>query len=60
MARVEDPRLLTGTGTFTDDAPVEGALWGVVVRAPEPHGRLASLDVAEARAMPGSRCGSDG
>ena len=53
VKRVEDLRLLTGAGAFTDDFRAEGALWGVIVRAPEPHGRLLGLDVTEARAMPG-------
>ena len=53
VARLEDPRFLTGAGAYTDDAAPEGLAWGVVLRSPEANGRIAELDVAEAREMPG-------
>jgi carbon-monoxide dehydrogenase large subunit len=52
VARVEDARLLTGRGRFTDDFNLPDQAYGVVVRAPVAHG-IVSLDVTAARAMPG-------
>ena len=53
VKRVEDERLLTGKGRFTDDLVVDGAAWLVVLRSPHAHARITNIDVAEARAMPG-------
>jgi carbon-monoxide dehydrogenase large subunit len=55
MARVEDQRLVTGAGTFTDDALVEGALWGAFVRSPHAHADIGTIDKAPAMAIPGAR-----
>ena len=51
--RVEDYRLTTGQGSFTDDMAVEGALWAVFVRSPYGAATIHGIDVAEAQAMPG-------
>ena len=54
--RREDDPLLRGRGTFIDGlrlAELDGALHAVFVRSIEPHGRLVSVDTAEAAAMPG-------
>ncbi|MFN6953609.1 MAG: xanthine dehydrogenase family protein molybdopterin-binding subunit [Acetobacteraceae bacterium] len=51
--RIEDARLLTGGGRFVDDIAPEGALFGVFLRSPHAHARIARLDVTAARAMPG-------
>lgn len=51
--RSEDPALLTGAGRFVDDIAAPGALHMVLVRAPVAAGRIAALEVAEAREMPG-------
>jgi carbon-monoxide dehydrogenase large subunit len=53
--RIEDPRLLTGSGRFTADRIPQGALRAVFLRSPHAHARLLRLDVAAARAMPGVR-----
>lgn len=53
IARVEDRRLLTGNGRFTDDIDLPGQAYGVVLRAPLAHGRLKSLDCATAKDFPG-------
>src|SRR5439155_499688 len=52
VQRVEDDRLLRGRGRFTDDIG-EGALECCFVRSPHAHARITSIDVNEARAMPG-------
>ncbi|MBB4633822.1 xanthine dehydrogenase family protein molybdopterin-binding subunit [Sphingosinicella soli] len=51
--RMEDERLLTGRGRYTDDFQPEGTVYGVTVRSPYGHARIAGIDTAEARAMPG-------
>jgi aerobic carbon-monoxide dehydrogenase large subunit len=54
--RREDGPLITGRGTFIDGLrlpELDGALHAVFVRSIEPHGRLVSIDTADATAMPG-------
>jgi carbon-monoxide dehydrogenase large subunit len=51
--RLEDERLLTGKGRFTDDLSAEGMVYGVTVRSPYGHARIRSVDTSAAKAMPG-------
>jgi carbon-monoxide dehydrogenase large subunit len=51
--RLEDYRFLTGTGRYVDDIRLPGTLALIVWRSPVAHGRIARLDVAAARALPG-------
>ena len=51
--RLEDERFLTGQGRYVDDLDEPGQLYGHVLRSPLAHGRIASLDVSDASAMPG-------
>ncbi|MGD8416667.1 MAG: xanthine dehydrogenase family protein molybdopterin-binding subunit [Pseudomonadales bacterium] len=53
VPRLEDPRLVTGRGTFTDDVNVPGQLHLAVLRSPYAHGVLREVDVSAARAHPG-------
>jgi carbon-monoxide dehydrogenase large subunit len=53
MKRVEDPRLLKGIGTFTDDIKLPGMLHAVILRSPHAHARIRSIDTAAARQLPG-------
>src|ERR1700729_3810019 len=53
VKRLEDQRLLTGTGKFIDDKAEDGALWLYVLRSPHAHARIVSIDVSAAREMPG-------
>ncbi len=53
VMRVEDPRILTGRGQYVDDVTLPGMAHAVFLRSQVPHGRLLSLDVSEARALPG-------
>lgn len=55
MIRVEDQRLVTGQGAFTDDAPAEGALWGVFARAEYAHADIRGIDKTKAMGLPGAR-----
>lgn len=53
VKRVEDPRLITGAGTYLGDIEVDGELWMVPVRSAVPHGELGEIDISEARSAPG-------
>lgn len=53
IKRNEDPRLLTGQATFTDDVHLPGMLHVAFVRSQVAHGRIRSIDTAAAQAMPG-------
>ena len=53
VERVEDARLLTGAGRYTDDVQRDGMVYGVTLRSPYPHADIVSLDADAARAMPG-------
>jgi aerobic carbon-monoxide dehydrogenase large subunit len=56
VVRREDPRFLTGGGTYVDDVRdprLEGAAHVTYVRSTAAHARLTGIDVAEAAAAPG-------
>jgi carbon-monoxide dehydrogenase large subunit len=55
IGRVEDPRLLTGTGTFVDDVARPGMLHACFVRSPFARARLGVIETSEARGLPGVR-----
>ena len=48
VRRLEDEKLLAGTGRYTDDFTLPGQTWLCFVRSPYPHARLASVDTAAA------------
>lgn len=52
IRRLEDTRLLTGTGHYTDDTAIAAA-HAVFVRAQEAHGRITAIDTADAKDVPG-------
>ena len=53
VKRREDPRLLTGHGAYVDDVAFPGMLHGAFVRSHMARARIVSLDVEEAKALPG-------
>ena len=53
VRRVEDQRFITGTGRYTDDIDLEGQVYGCVVRSPEAHARIKTIDIDAAKAAPG-------
>jgi 2-furoyl-CoA dehydrogenase large subunit len=54
LPRVEDAALLTGRGHFIDDLGTRpGTLHAAILRSPHAHAEITSIDVDEARAMPG-------
>src|SRR5713101_1969799 len=54
VRRLEDPRLLTGGGRYTDDTRLEGhAARAYVLRSPHAHADIKSIDTSAARKAPG-------
>jgi hypothetical protein len=54
VRRVEDPRLLTGGGRYTDDTRLNApALRAYVLRSPHAHADITHLDTTAAKAAPG-------
>jgi carbon-monoxide dehydrogenase large subunit len=53
VRRSEDPKLVRGEGSYTDDVSRPGQAYAVIVRSREPHGVIRSIDTAAAKAMPG-------
>ncbi len=50
MRRKEDPRMIRGRGRYIDDIVVPGTLWAAIVRSPEAHAKLVSIDTSAAAA----------
>ena len=53
VPRVEDQRLLTGKGNYTDDLKVPGAATMAVLRSPHASARIMGIDTTTAQSMPG-------
>ena len=53
VLRKEDGRFLTGRGRYTDDINRPGQLFAVMVRSPEAHADIVSVDADEAASAPG-------
>ncbi|MBV9190798.1 MAG: xanthine dehydrogenase family protein molybdopterin-binding subunit, partial [Betaproteobacteria bacterium] len=51
--RLEDDRLLTGKGRYSDDLEFSRQCWLVLVRSPHAHARISSIDLTAAKAAPG-------
>jgi carbon-monoxide dehydrogenase large subunit len=67
MPRHEDARLLIGAGRFTDDFDFPRQTYAAMLRSPQPHARIVSIDKARALALPGvlgvftgADCAADG
>src|SRR5947209_10433905 len=52
LRRKEDPRLITGRGRYIDDISLPGTLWAALVRSPEAHARIVSVDTSAAVERP--------
>jgi carbon-monoxide dehydrogenase large subunit len=53
VRRTEDVPLLTGAAAFTEDIPLEGAVWAAFARSTPAHARVTGIETEEARRMPG-------
>ncbi|OSZ69227.1 carbon monoxide dehydrogenase [Sphingomonas sp. IBVSS1] len=51
--RVEDARLLTGQGRYTDDMARPGMLYGTTLRSPHAHAAISSIDISAALEVSG-------
>jgi carbon-monoxide dehydrogenase large subunit len=52
LPRLEDVRLVTGRGRFTDDISFPGQAYAAFVRSPHAHARIRSIDTGAAK-LPG-------
>ena len=53
MKRLEDGRLLRGSGQFIDDLKLDGLMHVALLRSPIASGRIVEIDTSAARAAPG-------
>lgn len=53
LPRLEDERLLTGKGRFSDDFNVAGQCYAQFVRSPYAHAAIGGIDTTDALQMPG-------
>ncbi|HXV87429.1 MAG TPA: molybdopterin cofactor-binding domain-containing protein [Gemmatimonadales bacterium] len=53
IRRREDPRLITGRATYTDDVKLPGMLFAAILRSTFAHARLKRVNVTRARKAPG-------
>ena len=54
VRREEDLRLLRGRGHYVDDAGAAGDARGYVLCSPHAHARIRTIDVTQAKAVPGA------
>ena len=50
IRRREDPRLITGTATYTDDLTLPRMVYAAMLRSPHAHARITSIDTSKAAA----------
>jgi carbon-monoxide dehydrogenase large subunit len=53
VTRIEDQRLLTGGGRYTDDLNLDGQAYAFVLRSPFAHAEIAGIDTSAATAADG-------
>jgi aerobic carbon-monoxide dehydrogenase large subunit len=53
IRRREDPRLITGRGTYVDDVQLPRMTYAAILRSPYAHANIRSINVDKARALPG-------
>ncbi len=53
IRRREDPRLITGTASYTDDIQLPGMAHAAILRSPYAHARIKSIDTSAAAAADG-------
>ena len=53
IRRREDPRLITGNASYTDDITLPGMLHAALLRSPYAHARINGIDTAQASEAPG-------
>ena len=53
VRRKEDPRLISGTATYTDDITLPRMAYAALTRSTEAHARVAAVDTTGAAGLPG-------
>ncbi len=53
IRRREDPRLITGSASYTDDITLPGTLHAALLRSPYAHARINGIDTSQAAAAQG-------
>ena len=53
IKRREDPRLITGAATYTDDVKLPGLAYAAILRSPYAHAKITRIDARGAKAAPG-------
>ena len=53
IRRREDPRLITGSATYTHDIVLPGMVHAAMLRSSHAHARITRIDTEEAKAAPG-------
>ena len=53
IRRREDPRLITGQASFTDDIKLQGLVHAAILRSTHAHARIRGIDTSAARSAPG-------
>ena len=53
IRRREDPRLITGGSTYTDDIKLPGMVYAAILRSPHAHARITGINTSAAQAAPG-------
>ena len=53
IRRREDPRLITGRASYTDDITLPGMVHAAILRSPYAHANIKSVDTGGAAAQPG-------
>jgi aerobic carbon-monoxide dehydrogenase large subunit len=53
IRRREDPRLITGQATYTDDIKLTGMVYAAILHSPHAHARIRSIDTSAAQEAPG-------
>lgn len=53
IKRSEDPRLITGSATYTDDIQKAGMLYAYVIRSPYAHAKIVKIEKGAAESIEG-------
>ena len=53
IRRREDPRLITGSATYTHDIVLPGMVHAAMLRSSHAHARITRIDTGKAKAAPG-------
>ena len=53
VKRFEDPRLVSGQGSYVDDIKIDGLLHAAILRSPHGHARVNGIHTSRARGLHG-------